>query len=226
MVRGKADIQRLYALVTPYFRRRRARLFRRLFPTDAATRILDVGGYHYDWAVIETDARVTCLNRGPTFPSVPATPAGGASQFTYVCGDGRSLDYADGAFDIGFSNSVIEHVGGKADQARFAAEIQRVCKGIFVQTPNRWFFVEPHLLAPFIHFLPKARQYGLVRWLTLWGLVYKPTPEQVRQQLDSTRLLTRREMREIFPSCQIHVERFLWIFAKSFVAHRSRRDPP
>ena len=37
---------------------------------------------------------------------------------------------ADGAFDIVFSNSVIEHVGDAASQARFAREVMRVGRAL------------------------------------------------------------------------------------------------
>lgn len=80
------------------------------------------------------------------------------SQFSYVQGDGRNLPYTNNEFDIVFSNSVIEHVGTFEDQKRFAEEIRRVAKSYWVQTPNRHFPVETHLIAPFIHFLPRNFQ--------------------------------------------------------------------
>jgi 2-polyprenyl-3-methyl-5-hydroxy-6-metoxy-1,4-benzoquinol methylase len=58
------------------------------------------------------------------------------------------------SFDIVFSNSVIEHVGDAESQQQFAHEIARVGRAYWVQTPNRRFPVEPHLLTPFLHFLP------------------------------------------------------------------------
>ena len=75
-----------------------------------------------------------------------------------MAGDGRALPFRDEAFDVVFSNSVIEHVGDAASQRRFAREVARVGRAYWVQTPNRWFPVEQHLLTPLVHWLPKSWQ--------------------------------------------------------------------
>jgi SAM-dependent methyltransferase len=74
---------------------------------------------------------------------------------TTVRADGRSLPFADGAFDLGFSNAVVEHVaGGREGQRAFVHELCRVAGRVFVTTPNRWFPLEVHTLLPFVHWLP------------------------------------------------------------------------
>ena len=77
-----------------------------------------------------------------------------------VRADGRELPFADGAFDLGFSNAVVEHVaGGRDGQRRFVHELCRVARRVFVTTPNRWFPLEVHTLLPFVHWLPaRARE--------------------------------------------------------------------
>src|ERR1019366_4814761 len=45
---------------------------------------------------------------------------------SWVAGDGRTLPFRDEAFDVVFSNSVIEHVGDAPAQRRFAREVARV----------------------------------------------------------------------------------------------------
>ena len=47
-------------------------------------------------------------------------------EITYVQADGCALPFADHAFDIGFSNAVIEHVGDAGRQRLFVAEALRV----------------------------------------------------------------------------------------------------
>ena len=72
-----------------------------------------------------------------------------------VRADGRELPFEDGAFELGFSNAVVEHVaGGREGQRQFVAELCRVAQSVFVTTPNRWFPLDPHTLLPFAHWLP------------------------------------------------------------------------
>lgn len=68
--------------------------------------------------------------------------------------DARRLPWPDKYFDIVFSNAVIEHVGGYADQEQMAAEIMRVGKRWFVTTPNRSYPFEFHTRLPFVTWLP------------------------------------------------------------------------
>ena len=84
----------------------------------------------------------------------------------YVQGDSLNLPFADGEFDVVFSNAVIEHVGGREQQRRFVAEALRVARRAFITTPNRWFPVEVHTRLPLVHWLPEPlanRAYDLAR---------------------------------------------------------------
>ena len=65
------------------------------------------------------------------------------------------LPFAAGAFDLAYCSSVIEHID-PADRAAFAAEVRRVARGWYVQTPAFSFPIEPHALLPFAHWLPVA----------------------------------------------------------------------
>jgi hypothetical protein len=78
--------------------------------------------------------------------------------------DGRHLPFDDGAFDIGFSNAVIEHVGTRAEQQQIVAELLRTCRRVFVATPNARFPVDPHTLLPFVHWLPRRVRAVVLRW--------------------------------------------------------------
>ena len=87
-------------------------------------------------------------------------------QVAYVQGDACALPFADRAFDVVFSNAVIEHVGDEDRQRAFVTEAVRVGRRVFVTTPNRWFPVEVHTRLPFVHWLPEAgahRAYELAR---------------------------------------------------------------
>jgi Methyltransferase domain len=91
-------------------------------------RVLDVGGTVDIWRLAPVMPRLVLLNQARARYEIGAGEA-------VVLGDGASLPFADRSFDLVFSNSVIEHVGGRAEQARFAREIARVGKQYWVQTP-------------------------------------------------------------------------------------------
>jgi hypothetical protein len=190
------------------------------FQPTAETTVLDVGGTPYNWERIDAKFPVTLLN------TEPLEPDGLDARYTLVQGSGTQLDFADRSFDIAFSNSVIEHVGSCDAQRAFAEELRRVGRQLWVQTPARSFFFEPHLLAPFIHFLPLSWQRRLVRNFTLWGWVTRPSQASVDRMLGELRLLDYAIFRDLFPDCEIRRERFLG-FTKAFVAVRieARKAP-
>jgi hypothetical protein len=81
-----------------------------------------------------------------------------------VHADGRRLPFADGTFELGFSNAVVEHVaGGREGQRLFVNELCRVAGRVFVTTPNRFFPLEVHSLIPFAHWLPRPARDRLLR---------------------------------------------------------------
>jgi SAM-dependent methyltransferase len=85
-------------------------------------------------------------------------------EITYVQADGCALPFPDRAFDLYFSNAVIEHVGDRDRQQAFVSEALRVAARVFLTTPNRWFPVEVHTRLPLVHWLPAAaahRAYDL-----------------------------------------------------------------
>ena len=70
----------------------------------------------------------------------------------------------------------IASLGIPFQQKAFAAEMLRVGKRVYCQTPNRWFPVEPHYLALLVHWLPRAYfTYFVHRYMTVHGLLTKPS---------------------------------------------------
>lgn len=183
------------------------------FPQARVGKILDVGGTSLNWSYLPEGLNVTLAN---LYENV-VTEAG----HTQLVADGRFLPFKDKAFDLVFCNSVIEHLGNYADQRLLSEEIQRVGKAYFVQTPNRWFPLEPHYLTPLIHFVPVTVRRRLVRNFTLWGLMTRPSPERVGQMIKELRLLTPSEMRQLFPNAVQDFERF-WGLKKSILAQSSK----
>lgn len=211
------NIHNIFDIIRPYFLRRRQQVFSKLMNPLEQDRILDVGGDHSFWLAMECKAHVTLLNL------LSLEVDHDKNKFSFVVGDGRRLPYLDKEYDITFSNSTIEHVGTFEQQQKFADEIRRTGKRYWVQTPNRWFFMEPHLVTPLFHYLPKKWQKKLVRYFTVWGLVTRPSKEQIDKLLDNTRLLTREEMKVLFPDASLYEEKFLF-FTKSFIAYKNSAD--
>jgi len=212
----------LTALSTRFRRRRMAR-FAALMGIGTGSRVLDIGGTPDCWRLLAHPPRVTLLN-------TPRARADLAGAECWVAGDGRALPFRDAAFDVVFSNSVIEHVGDAASQQRFAREVARVGRGYWVQTPNRWFPVEQHLLTPLIHWLPTSWQRRVVPRVNLWRLLVPVSPDRrqfyIEHYLRDVRLLGHREMRRLFPEALLLRER-LGGWTKSLIAfRRCPRRPP
>ena len=215
-------------------RRKRAQLFWRELAPTANDRILDLGsedGSHiasilaYRDNVVIADIDPDALERGRRNHGFE----------TVLLSESGKLPFADGEFDIVFCSSVIEHVtvgkerlrdyrtqrefGAAAfeHQRRFAAEIERVGRRFFVQTPNKWFPIESHTWLPLpIVLLPRRLQLPVVAWVNRWWI--KGT------QLDWN-LLTRKQMAELFPSARIIVERSLGL-PKSLIAIKKEGSGP
>lgn len=213
----------IYSIKTPflrYFRKRRIQVFCNAFQISDSSRILDVGGTTMIWNLMEEmgypTPQVVILNLTPNKNKLP-------ERFQWVVADGTDLPYEDNHFDIVFSNSVIEHLGSWESQVKFAGEIKRVSQQYFLQTPDKRFFIEPHYLAPFIHWLPKIFQKKLLRNFTVWGLLTRPSKLQVQAMLSEHKLLNRKELIQLFPEGVIQVERFLGM-PKSLLAIRSGKS--
>jgi hypothetical protein len=67
---------------------------------------------------------------------------------------GKPLPFPDKAFDIAYSNAVLEHVGGPDQRRFFLSEAMRVSRTVFIALPNRWFPLEHHTLVPLMHYAP------------------------------------------------------------------------
>jgi predicted SAM-dependent methyltransferase len=189
------NIHNLYAVFFRLFRRKRMQRFVQAFRVTPQTRILDVGGTPHNWKLISVQPQVTFLN-------LSAPP----HQHRWVVADGCHLPFPDQAFEIVYSNSVIEHLFTQENQVKFAQECRRVGRSYHIQTPNRRFFVEPHLLTPFIHWLPKRWQRPLLRNATVWGWLTRPSAEQCQQFLQEVRLLDEAELAALFPEADIWKE--------------------
>lgn len=196
-------------------RERRFAFFRSLVdPLPKPIRILDVGGTQDFWEAMDyvapETASITVVNL-----KAPAS-----RHANIVTMDANACDmpmFADGEFDVVFSNSVIEHVGDESHQRAMANEVQRVGKRYYVQTPNRHFPIEPHYMFPFFQFMPISVKTWLLMHLDIaWNGKIKDKDAAVATA-HSVILLSRAQFSSMFPNAQIYKEKVLGL-TKSFTA--------
>lgn len=203
-------------------RRARFAFFMSLLPAiPRPVSVLDIGGTQQFWNLMGDDLldgiEVTLVNLDPQVTTAPG--------FRSVIGDARALTgIADRAYDVVFSNSVIEHVGSFADQRLMANEVRRVGRCYFVQTPNRYFPLEPHFLFPGFQFLPLAVRAWLVAHFNLGWIPRASDRAAARRTVEEISLLGRRQLQELFPGARIYAERILGM-TKSFTAYGGWEHP-
>ncbi|MGH7952169.1 MAG: methyltransferase domain-containing protein [Limisphaerales bacterium] len=216
------SVHSLYRHIFKIWRAKRFKLFLNLIQPSENDIILDVGGIPWDW-VSQPPAgkRLDTLNIYPVDYHANNFPQ---HKIQTLEGDGCALNMPDKSYDIGFSNSVIEHVGSWERQQQFAAEIRRVANALWVQTPAYECPIEPHYMTPFIHYLPQSLQKKLLRWFTPFGWIERPNREEINSMVETTRLLRKSEMHQLFPDCQILTERLLWVIPKSYIVFRPKNS--
>jgi SAM-dependent methyltransferase len=188
-------LARLAARASLWNRRRKFELFMETMRPGPETRVVDVGvgdtgfgtepgvamTHNFFEALYPWPERITAVSDVPlpnfarAFPSVRCVTA-----------SGTELPFEDDAFDVAFSNAVIEHVRGRDEQRRFVAELCRVAPRVFLSTPNRWFPVETHTLVPLAHWLRRQAADRTMRALR-------------RANWDQVELLGKRELLALFP---------------------------
>lgn len=182
---------------------------------DQTINILDVGGTESFWENRgyheKSNIKITLLNL-TKFETHH-------SNMISVKGDACNLsEYADNSFDLVFSNSVIEHLYTFENQKLMAEEVQRVGKNYYIQTPYKYFFVEPHYLLPYFQFLPKkAKIFVLSKTKLSRGT--KISHEEAKDQAEQIILVSKKNMKQIFPESKIYKEKFLGM-TKSLTAYK------
>lgn len=195
-------------------RRRRWSMVAEAFPDLAQMRVLDLGGTIESWGICPVrPAHVTLLNMGIPTGDTP-------DWMRQVDGDACNVPepLASESWDLVFSNSVIEHVGGYAKRREFAEQVRSLAPAYWVQTPNRYFLVEPHWLFPGFQFLPvSARRVVAQRWpLYKWR---SDDDERALREVLEIELVSKTEMAFLFPDAELVPEKVAGL-TKSWIALR------
>jgi len=185
------------------------------FPDLAAMSVLDLGGSDESWRrapVRPKHVHIVNLEEQPgEVPEWAEVDHGDACELPDRI---RSRHY-----DLAFSNSVIEHVGGHERRMRFADAARNLADAYWVQTPYRYFPIEPHWVAPGMQFTPIAVRRRLAH---RWPLVHT-RPRDAAEALEGVlwvELLDRTQMRYYFPDAALRGERFVGL-TKSLIAVRT-----
>lgn len=197
--RGLRPVIELAGWFAQRARGQRYRRYLRTMKPQPDERVLDLGcGRSWSLAELDVGARVT---------GVDLVDRGGFDRphQQFVVADACELPFDDDSFDIGYSNSLVEHIA-RERRPVFAAELRRVARRYWVQTPNYWFPLEPHALLPGLQFLPPRAQR------VAWGA----SPRRIDFE-PSLRLLSRPELASLFGDALILEER-IGRLVKSLVA--------
>ena len=202
--------------ISTKLRKKRFTLFKNLISAVSKPyRILDVGGRQIFWELMDFNhtggVEIDLYNIQNIDVSHP--------NFKNIIGDARDMrKFKDNEYDIVFSNSLIEHVGDYENQLRVAKEIRRIGRRYFVQTPNRYFPIEPHFVFPFFHYFSPELRVFLIRNFNIGVKEKNPELKEAIQAANRIRLLCEQELKELFPEATIIKEKFLSI-TKSFIIY-------
>ena len=185
---------RLVDAISLRSRKRKLRLFLEELHPTASTSVLDVGADELGFGESEGCGTLNFFEELYPWPErITALGLQDGAAFRsryprirYVRGDACALPFADGEFDIVFSNAVLEHVGNAVRQRLFVSEALRVGRRVFLTTPNRRFPVEVHTRLPVVHWLPDRLAHR----------VYEATGNGFAKDV---RLLSRRGLESLFP---------------------------
>ena len=204
--------------VASHLRKQRFQLFANMLDSmPPVVNVLDVGGTQGYWEMVAKGSslmdkvQVTLLNLQAMEATLP--------NFTSLVGDARAMpQFIDKQFDFVFSNSTIEHVRNFSDQKKIADEVIRVGKHYYVQTPNRYFPIEPHFVFPFFQFLPISIRVWLVQNYKLGWFPKITDYQKALTEVTGIRLMTKTEVDKLFPDAAIYEEKYFGL-VKSFVAY-------
>jgi hypothetical protein len=187
-------------------RAKRWHLLDKAFPAFREMDVVDLGGTVDSW--LRAPVRPNNVTVGNLYePGESAEP-----WLTPVTGDACLAQSVLGAaglptrYDVAFSNSLLEHVGGHAMRCALAGQVKSIADFHWIQTPYRYFPIEPHWLFPMMQFMPVNVRTVIAQ---TWPLANSRAndPVEARSVVQWTDLIGIAQMRSYFPDSEIVLER-------------------
>jgi hypothetical protein len=194
---------------------------------DRPLRLVDLGGtvrFWEAWGLRDTDqVHITLINNnwlGET----------NFNESSHAFIENRQADVLDlteddlKTFDVIFSNSFIEHLACREDQAKIAKMITKCGLPYFIQTPNKFSPIDPHFPRPYVPFFAIYPRRLQARLLTLGRLGSGSKALSIDDALGDLTYynpLDFTDMRALFPDGKLRMERPFGI-PMSILAYRVR----
>jgi hypothetical protein len=181
------------------------------FPDVSDMRVLDLGGTTHAWEIAPARPKDLLLVNHPD--------ANALDRRDVVLADACDPDLLMGEhFDLIYSNSVIEHVGGHYRRQKFAENVYRLGDHHWVQTPYRFFPLEPHWLAPGFQFVPAAARMRLTQVWPVGNFAnHRELDRTSAEWALGIELLSKTSMRHYFQTSELVEERVAGM-TKSLIA--------
>lgn len=204
------------------FRKKRAEFIKKIisfiYEENNSCKIIDLGGTEEFWNIIDTNflyennVQITLINLHPY-------EVKNKQIFKIHHMDFFSLNPKDfPEYDLSFSNSVIEHLGNYENQKKFVKLHKSIAKYFYCQTPNKYFFIEPHFIFPFFQHLPKKLQVILMINFKLGNFNKKISKKQAFNYIKEIKLLSKKDLLFLFSNANLVTEKFSFQ-NKSFIIH-------
>jgi hypothetical protein len=198
------------------YRARRWTWLRESFPDLDRMSVIDLGGTADAW--LRAPVRPMAVHTVNLEPPPDDLPSWLRADLADACELPQAI--RSESYDLVFSNSVIEHVGGHARRQRFADTVHALADLHWVQTPYRYFPVEPHWLFPGGQFLPAKGRATVVR---RWPLVHTPHIDRDTALAEAlgVELLSVTDLRYYFPDSVVRFDRLAGL-VKSLIAVKAQ----
>jgi hypothetical protein len=193
------------------YRARRGDVLLRTFTDLPSMSVIDLGGRVETW--LRSPVRPASID----IVNLEKPPGEAPDWIRVVQGNACALPtkVTKRKYDLVFSNSVIEHLGGHELRLRFADNVHQLSLRHWIQTPYRYFPIEPHWIFPGFQFFPLNIRAAIAR---RWFLVPRqPSREECLREVMEIELQSKTAMRAYFPNSALVLERTLGL-VKSLIA--------